>query len=54
MSTGSMPLRGYVRGAVEVGVGVVRHLVAVVAVMTIAISSISGIELISPHITGSG
>jgi hypothetical protein len=57
MSTGNMPFRGYfgyVRGAVEAGVGVVRRLVAVVALIIIAISSISGIGLITPHITGSG
>jgi len=54
MSTGSMRSRGCVREAVGAGVGVVRRVVAVVALIIIAITSISGIGLISPHITGSG
>ena len=54
MSTGNTSFRGSVREAVEVGVGVVRRLVAVVALISIAISSISGIGLMSPHIAGGG
>lgn len=52
MSSGSMSLR--VHKTVEAGVGVVRRVAAVVALIIIAISSISGIGLISPHIAGSG
>jgi hypothetical protein len=52
MSSGSMSLR--VHETVEAGVGVVRRVAAVVALIIIAISSISGIGLISPHIAGSG